>query len=57
MACIVDTRDKLFTVSTTPPINFSLAINCIDDKGLVFLQNCELRGKIKDAAVRRQRCV
>ncbi len=63
-----DTSDKLFTgvndtgnkcspVSTTLPINFSPAINCIDDRGLFFLQNCKPCGKNKDATVRRQQCV
>jgi hypothetical protein len=31
---VIDTSDKLFAVSTTPP-----AINCIDDRGLLLLQN------------------
>jgi hypothetical protein len=29
-------------------------INCCNHRGLFFLQNCEQRGKNKDAAVRRQ---
>ncbi len=39
----------------TTMINFLLPINCRDDRGLFFLQNCETCGKNKDATVRRQR--
>ncbi len=31
------------------------AINCCDNRGLFFLQNCEPHGKNKNAAMRRQR--
>ncbi len=39
-------------VSMTP--HFSHPINCSDNRGLFFLQNCKPRGKNKDVAVRRQ---
>ncbi len=42
-------------VSTTPANNFGASVvDCCDERGLFFLQNCEALGKIKDAAVRRQ---
>jgi hypothetical protein len=42
-------------LSTTPGNNFIAGVvDCCDDRGLCFLQNCEPLGKKKDAAVRRQ---
>ncbi len=42
-------------VSTTPANNFvASVVDCCDERGLFFLQNCEPLGKIKVAAVRRQ---
>ncbi len=43
IAGVNGTANKLSPVSTTPPINFSQAINCIDDRGLFFLQIGENR--------------